>query len=45
MKVDPYLRPLYDAMYEMMGTESYQKYFERGQIEVSSRLDICAEEP
>ncbi len=35
MKVDPYLRPLYDAMYEMMGTESYQKYFERGQIEVA----------
>lgn len=35
MKVDPYLRPLYDAMYEMMGTEGYQKYFERGQIEVA----------
>ena len=35
MKVDPYLRPLYDSMYEMMGVESYQKYFERGQIEVA----------
>ena len=35
MKVDPYLRPLYDAMYEMMGVESYQKYQERGQIEVA----------
>ena len=35
MKVDPYLRPLYDAMYEMMGVEAYQKYFERGQIEVA----------
>ncbi len=35
MKVDPYLRPLYDAMYEMMGVEAYQKYQERGQIEVA----------
>lgn len=35
MKVDPYLRPLYDAMYEMMGVEAYQKYLERGQIEVA----------
>lgn len=35
MKVDPYLRPLYDAMYEMLGVEAYQKYFERGQIEVA----------
>ncbi len=35
MKVDPYLRPLYDAMYEMMGMEAYQKYQERGQIEVA----------
>lgn len=34
-KVDPYLRPLYDAMYEMLGMESYQRYFERGQIEVA----------
>ncbi len=35
MKVDPYLRPLYDAMYEMLGVEAYQKYQERGQIEVA----------
>ena len=35
MKVDPYLRPLYDAMYEMMGVEAYQKYLERAQIEVA----------
>ena len=32
-KVDPYLRPLYDALYEMFGMESYQKYFEKGAIE------------
>ena len=35
MKVDPYLRPLYDAMYDMLGSESYQKYLERGMIEVA----------
>lgn len=34
-KVDPYLRPLYDAIYEMMGTEAYQKLWERGVIEVA----------
>lgn len=34
-KVDPYLRPLYDALYEMMGAETYQKYLERGMIEVA----------
>ena len=34
-KVDPYLRPLYDAMFEMMGSENYQKYLERNQIEVA----------
>ena len=34
-KVDPYLRPLYDALYEMLGTETYQKYMERGNIEVA----------
>lgn len=34
-KVDPYLRPLYDALYEMMGMESYQKLVERGVIEVA----------
>ncbi len=34
-KVDPYLRPLYDALYDMMGVESYQRYLERGNIEVA----------
>lgn len=34
-KVDPYLRPLYDAIYELMGAESYQKLWERGAIEVA----------
>ncbi|MDD6308329.1 MAG: PhoH family protein [Clostridia bacterium] len=34
-KVDPYLRPLYDALSDMLGSESYQKYFERGLIEVA----------
>ena len=33
-KVDPYLRPLYDALYDMLGAETYQKYLERGNIEV-----------
>ena len=34
-KVDPYLRPLYDALFEMLGPESYAKYVERGNIEVA----------
>ncbi len=34
-KVDPYLRPLYDAMYEMMGVDSYQRLLERGTVEVA----------
>ncbi len=34
-KVDPYLRPLYDALYDMLGAESFQKYQERGAIEVA----------
>ena len=34
-KVDPYLRPLYDALYEMLGMESFQKYLTRGTIEVA----------
>ena len=34
-KVDPYLRPLYDALFEMLGAESYAKYLERGTIEVA----------
>ncbi len=35
MKVDPYLRPLYDALADMLGFENYQKYVERGSIEVA----------
>lgn len=34
-KIDPYLRPLYDALFEIMGPETYQKLMERGQIEVA----------
>jgi len=34
-KVDPYLRPLYDALYEIMGVEAYQKYLEKSMIEVA----------
>ena len=34
-KVDPYLRPLYDALYDMLGPESFQRYQERGNIEVA----------
>ena len=33
--MDPYLRPLYDALFEMLGAESYAKYVERGNIEVA----------
>lgn len=35
MKVDPYLRPLHDALFEMIGTESYNNYVEKGLIEVA----------
>ena len=35
MKVDPYLRPLYDALSDMLGMENYQKYLERGSIEIA----------
>lgn len=35
MKVDPYLRPLYDALYDMLGIENYQRYVERGSIEIA----------
>ncbi|NLG57657.1 MAG: phosphate starvation-inducible protein PhoH [Clostridiales bacterium] len=34
-KVDPYLRPLYDALFEILGLEAYQRYMERGAIEVA----------
>ncbi|HIW17245.1 MAG TPA: PhoH family protein, partial [Firmicutes bacterium] len=32
---DPYLRPLYDALFDMLGAETYNKYLERGNIEVA----------
>ena len=34
-KVDPYLRPLYDALFEMLGADNFQKYQEKGNIEVA----------
>ena len=34
-KVDPYLRPLYDALFDMLGPETFQRYLERGSIEVA----------
>lgn len=34
-KIDPYLRPLYDALYDMLGSETCMKYIERGTIEVA----------
>ena len=34
-KVDPYLRPLYDALFDMLGSETYMKYLEKGNIEVA----------
>lgn len=34
-KVDPYLRPLYDGLYEIMGADTYLKYLEKGMIEVA----------
>ena len=34
-KVDPYLRPLYDSLFDMLGAETYNKYLERGSIEVA----------
>ena len=34
-KIDPYLRPLYDAMFEMMGAENYQRQLEKGTIEIA----------
>ncbi len=35
MKVDPYLRPLYDALYDILGGDTYLKYKERGMIEIA----------
>jgi len=34
-KVDPYLRPLYDALFDMLGSENFQRYVEKGNIEVA----------
>ncbi|MCD8375027.1 MAG: PhoH family protein [Oscillospiraceae bacterium] len=34
-KVDPYLRPLYDALFDMLGADTYNKYLERGDIEIA----------
>ena len=34
-KIDPYLRPLYDALFEMMGAENYQRHLEKGTIEIA----------
>ena len=34
-KVDPYLRPLYDALFDMLGAENYARYHERGNIEIA----------
>ena len=34
-KVDPYLRPLYDALYEMLGIERTEKYLEKGIVEIA----------
>ncbi len=34
-KIDPYLRPLYDALFDMLGNDVYQKYMERGDIEIA----------
>ena len=33
--VDPYLRPLYDALFDMLGAETFQTYLEKGNIEVA----------
>lgn len=34
-KVDPYLRPLYDALFDLFGAETYQRYVEKGSIEIA----------
>ena len=34
-KIDPYLRPLYDALFETLGPENYQRHMERGSIEIA----------
>ena len=37
-KVDPYLRPLYDALFDMFGADNFQKYMEKGIIEVTPQI-------
>ena len=39
-KVDPYLRPLYDALFDMLGAETYARYVERGNIEEAPWADM-----
>ena len=34
-KIDPYLRPLYDALFEMLGADNFQRYMEKGTIEIA----------
>ena len=43
-KIDPYLRPLYDALYDMIDTDGAQKLLERGVVEVAP-LRLCVVEP
>ena len=38
-KIDPYLRPLYDALFEMMGTENYAKLVEKQVKALSDKVD------
>jgi len=39
-KVNPYLRPLYDALFDVLGIETFQKYMEKGLIEVAPLADM-----
>ena len=43
-KIDPYLRPLYDALYQIMGAESFQRNMEKGLIEVAPLAYIILDE-
>ena len=44
-KVDPYLRPLYDALFDMLGAETFQKYHGDGATSKWRRWPICADAP
>ena len=44
-KIDPYLRPLHDALFEMLGAETYQKHIERGTIEIAPLGQAPAQTP